>query len=256
MVTYTRTDAEKAFETLANIFGKRTLVNGRESPSDTGAWIFHYEPANDTVLIKELTKWPDVFNYPLGYIAVRPSDFVVAASLIVHAIDSYKNVYPAHGGVPPGEVYGARLPKVRVAGKTFYRDDVRREFREVGHPERGISFEEWEITVAKGPERSLRAEFNGNIAIMTTNLGAGYETTNQWNVIQAISNWLYSGILAPYEAGPETQKSMDMYTNWLSIEKTRDAITISDNVHQRRRYRDMPTAISAVRSWVFAGQLP
>lgn len=151
-------------------------------------------------------------------------------------------------------VFSTPLPHV-INGMTYYRDDVKREFREVGHPEQRISFEDYEQKYFGG-ERWIRAHFSGNVAIMQSSRAEAYQTTNHENAIQALDFWILNGVLLP-GAAPERdpQRPGRGEGNWLEIEKAKGKINIADNHNQSLRTEDAQKALRATRSWVKGGML-
>lgn len=246
---------------LARLFGRdMVLVQEPGFPETTGrvgAWILDYNPKNETALIK-IRVTATEFRLPFNITKLEMPLFSLAVDMMIKAIKEYRSTYPTLPGVrhelPPGEVYGAKLPQVTIGGTTYYRDDVKREFREVGHPERGISFEDYETKYFRGV-RWLRAYFSGNVATFQSSNAEGYETTNQENAVQAFAFWIHNGVLKP-GAGPETIKKPGRgMGNWLEVEKVKGVINITDSTDQRMRTEDATKAVKAVRSWIYGGIL-
>ncbi len=256
-----RTNAEIAFKRLAEVFGKQTLpwetVKGRAVPN-VGAWTLDYDSSTDTYIIREIVDKTGGDKLPFGVFRLPPDAFIVAVDMIIRAINLHKSLYPTLPGVrhelPPGEIYGAKLPQVTIGGTTYYRDDVKREFREAGHPERGISFEDYETKYFRGV-RWLRAYFSGNVATFQSSNAEGYETTNQENAIQAFAFWIHNGVLK-HGAGAEVPKTLGRgMGKWLEVEKVKGVFNIADSTNQQLRTEDAAKAVKAVRSWIYGGIL-
>jgi hypothetical protein len=246
---------------LAKLFGRDMVLvqeTGFPEPTGrTGAWIFDYDPKNETALIK-IRVSANEFRLPFNSTKLEMPVFLQAVDMMIKAIKEHRSMYPTLPGVrhelPPGEVYGAKLPQVAIGGTTYYRDDVKREFREVGHPERGISFEDYEIKYFGGARR-LKAFFSGNVATFQSSNGESYETTNQENAVQAFAFWILNGVLKP-GAGAEVLKRKGRDAgNWLDIEKVNGVFNITDNGNQRTRTDEAAKAVSAIRSWIYGGIL-
>lgn len=246
---------------LAAIFGKAVLPweQGYPRPSGkVGDWILDYDPRNETFLIREIADTAGKFRYPFGDFSLESHDFHIAVDMMIRALKEYGRTYLP--GVRPtqGEIYGAHLPQVTIEGTTYYRDDVKKEFRVVGHPDSRISFRDYELRYFDG-ERSIRAYFSGNVATMQGRSGSGvksYETTNQENAIQVLDFWILNGVVKP-GAGPETEPKRPGRGegNLLEIIIETDLIRIADNHNQKLETRDAQKALRAVRSWVKGGIL-
>lgn len=246
---------------LAKLYGRdMVLVQEPGFPEPTGragAWILDYNPKNETALIK-IRVTATEYRLPFNVTRLEMSVFSLAVDMMIKAIKEYRYTYPTLPGVrhelPPGEVYGAKLPQVTIGDITYYRDDVKREYREVGHPERGISFDDYEKKYFRGARR-LRAVFSGNVATFQSSNAESYETTNQENAVQAFAHWIHNGVLKP-GAGPDTVKfpSRNM-GNWLEVEKVNGVFNLSDGTNQRLRTEDAAKAVKAVRHWIYGGIL-
>lgn len=263
--------AETAFKRLAEVFGKQTLpwetVKGRaalplppgEPPvtlTNVGAWTLDYDHSTGTYIIKEIADKTGRHTTPFGVFRLPADHFIVAVDMIIRAINLHKSLYPTPPGVrheiPPGEIYGAKLPQVTIGGTTYYRDDVRKEFREVGKPENRVSFHDYELKYFAG-HRILRANFSGNVVTFQSILGDSYETTNQENAIQAFAYWIHNGVLKP-GAGTEVPKKPGRGKgNWLEVESVQRIFHITDSTNQRMRTEDASKAVKAVRSWIYGG---
>lgn len=242
---------------LAAIFGKAVLPweQGQPMPSGkVGDWILDYDPRNETFLIREIADMAGKFRYPFGDFSLEAHDFQLAVNMMIHALKEYRRTCPT---LTPGEIYGAQYPQVTIDGITYLRDDVKKEFRVVGHPDQRISFRDYERKYFDG-ERSIRAYFSGNVATIQGRSGSGvksYETTNQENAIQVFDFWILNGVVKP-GAGSETEpRPRRGEGNWLEIIIETDLIRIADNHNQKLETRDAQKAIRAVRSWVKSGIL-
>lgn len=255
-------EAERIFEKLAEMYGKRTVpfesIKGRTTVPEEyiGAWVL-LEGSDGRLSIAEI-KGTSVtlanLRFPLGAIAFKPIDFPSAVDMAMHAVREYMYVYPTLPGVrheiPPGEIYGAHLPQVTIDGTTYYRDDVKKEFRVVGHPGQHISFKDYEQKYFGG-ERWLRAYFSGNVAKIESGRGEIYETTNQDNALQAIDYWVLNGVLKQ-GACPEREPKRPGrgVGNELMVEKVQMEITIRATPHYTMQTGDAPKALRAIRSWL------
>lgn len=258
-------EAERIFLKLAEMYGKKTVpfetIKGRTTVPEEhiGAWVL-LERSDRRLSIAEITGTSVTLanlKFPLGAIAFQPIDFPAAVDMAMHAVREYMYVYHTLPGVKRemlGELYGAKLPEVTINGMTYYRDDVKREFREVGHPEQRISFEDYEHKYFLG-DRWIRAHFSGNVAKIQSSRAEAYQTTNQDNAMQALAFWILNGVLIP-GAGPENpQRPGRGEGNWLEIEKVKGKINIADNHNQSLSPEDAQKAVRAVRSWVYGGTL-
>lgn len=257
-------EAERIFLKLAEMYGKKTVpfesIKGRTTvPKEyTGLWVL-IERSDGRLSIAEITGTqvtPRDLKFPLGAIAFPPTDFPAAVDMAMHAVREYMYVYPTLPGVrhevPPGEI--AKLPEVTINGMTYYRDDVKREFREVRHPEQRISFEDYEHKYFLG-DRWIRAHFSGNVAKMQSSRAEAYMTTNQENAVQALDFWILNGVLLPGVGPEDPQRPGRGEGNWLEIEKVKGKINIVDNHNQSLSTEDAQKALRAVRSWVYGGTL-
>lgn len=259
-------ESERIFLKLAEMYGKKTVpfkeIRGRTTVPEeyTGAWVL-IERSDGRLSIAEITGTQVTvrdLKFPLGAIAFPPIDFPAAVDMAMHAVREYMHVYPTLPGVRHEihpEIYGATFPQVTLKGTTYYRDDVKKEFRVVGHPEQRISFEDYEKKYFDG-QRTIRAYFSGNVTTMQSSHSGGYETTNQDNAMQALSFWILNGVLLP-GAGHEkdTQRPGRGEGQWLEIFKVKSTFHIADNHNQHLSTEDAQKAIRAVRSWVYGGQL-
>lgn len=258
-------EAERIFLKLAEMYGKKTVpfetIKGRTTVPEEhiGAWVL-LERSDRRLSIAEITGTSVTLanlKFPLGAIAFQPIDFPSAVDMAMHAVREYMYVYStlpgARQGIPQGEI--AKLPQVTINGMTYYRDDVKREFREAGHPEQRISFEDYEHKYFLG-DRWIRAHFSGNVAKMQSSRAEAYQTTNQDNAMHALEFWILNGVLLP-GVGPEKdpQRPGRGEGNLLEIEKVKGTINIADNYNQSLRTEDAKKAVRAVRSWVYGGQL-
>lgn len=145
--------------------------------------------------------------------------------------------------------------EVTIGGLTYLRDDIKKEFRIVGHPDQRISFREYEKKYFDD-QRTLRIHFSGNVATMQSSHSGGYKTTNQENAVQAIAFWILTGVLKPGEAmESEREREGRGEANWLEIFKASGNFHIADNHNQDLSTEDAQKAVRAVSSWVYGGQL-
>jgi hypothetical protein len=147
------------------------------------------------------------------------------------------------------------MQQVTIGGLTYNRDDVRKEFVVVGRPDQHISFRDYEKKYFDD-QRTLRIHFSGNVATMQSSHSGGYKTTNQDNVVQAITFWILTGVLKPGEiAESEREREGRGEANWLEIFKASGKFYIADNHNQDLSTEDAQKAVRAVSSWVYGGQL-
>jgi len=245
---------------LAAIFGKVVLPweHGFPMPKGkVGTWILDYDSKNETFLIREVADTAGNFRYPFGDFSMEANEFYTSVNLMVSALKEYRRLYPAPQGIgreiPLGET--SNLPQVTIKGTTYYRDDVKKEFRIVGYPKQRISFEDYEKKYFDG-QRTIRAYFSGNDTTMQSSHSGGYQTTNQDNAMQALEFWILNGVLKP-GVGPEkdTQRLGRGMGNWLEIFKVKGTFHIADNHNQHLSTEDAQKAIRAVKSWVYGGML-
>lgn len=245
---------------LAAIFGKVVLPWGNGFPvpkGKVGTWILDYDSKNETFLIREIADTAGNFRYPFGDFSMEANEFYTSVNMMISALKEYRRLYPAPQGIgreiPLGET--SKLPKVTIKGTTYYRDDVKKEFRVVGYPEQRISFENYEKKYFDG-QRTIRAYFSGNSTTMQSSHSGGYETTNRDNAMQALTFWILNGVLLP-GSGPEedTQRPGRGMGNWLEIFKVKGTFHIADNHNQYLSTEDAQKAIRAVKSWVYGGTL-
>lgn len=145
--------------------------------------------------------------------------------------------------------------EVTIGGLTYLRDDIKKEFRVVGHPDQRISFRDYEKKYFDD-QRTLRIHFSGNVATMQSSHSGGYKTTNQDNAVQAIAFWIHTGVLKPGEAmESEREREGRGEANWLEIFKASGNFHIADNHNQDLSTEDAQKAVRAVSSWVYGGQL-
>lgn len=258
--------AERAFQRLAEMFGKKTIpyenIKGKTTvPNDYyGTWVL-LKKEDGRLSVVEITGTPGAsagLRYPLGAILFEPKDFPAAADMAMHAIREYQYLHPTLPGVrhglPAPETF-LHFPQVTIEGTTLAMDDVKGEFRVVGDPTKSISFVDYEKRYFDG-YRTLRIHFTGNVATMQSSHSGGYKTTNQDNALEAITFWVQTGVLKP-GAEPETERERQTRGegNILEIVREKNKISIVDNHGQSLQTDNIPKALRAIRSWVKGGML-